>query len=221
MAGESFQNRWGAIGNRWQASPSPAPDALNRGEVRWGAELQTEVFVANGKSGVLVPESAVPVSVGPVANILQIPKFPERVWELTLGLFWPNPGEGRQGPANGMKLHATFKVNYGVGSMNQIVLFDSGPGIDPTNDPVTTTAPYETTGLLLRTFDISSYFLANAVPLTSALEQGSAYINSAQFTIDGYIWAENLPGAAFATPDHTLHATIFSAVSPYVRGGKT
>ena len=221
MRGESFDNRWGPIGQRWAKAPSPQPDALNRGEVRWGSQVLLDLFVADGKSGVLVPESAVAVTVAAPQNILQIPKFPERVWEVTLGLFWPNPGEARQGPGNGMKLHATFKVNYGVGSMNQIVLFDSGPGIDPTNDPVTSTAPYETTGMLLRQFDISSYFVANAVPLASALEQSSCYINSAQFTIDGYIWAENLPGAPFGTADHSLHATIFAAVSPYTRGAKT
>lgn len=221
MAGESFQNRWGAIGQRWGNQPAPQPDALNRGEVRWGAEIDMDLPVADGKSGVLVPESAVPVTVAAPQNLLQIPKFPERIWELTLGFLWPNPGEARQGPANGMKLHATFKVNYGVGSMNQIVLFDSGPGIDPTNDPVTSTAPYETTGMLLRQFDISSYFVANAVPLASALEQSSCYLNSAQFTIDGYIWAENLPGAAFAPPARTLHAKIFAAISPYMRGART
>lgn len=205
----------------WQKGAPPAPDAIQRGEVRWGTLLPAEVFVNDGKSGVLVPQTVVPISVGPTVNLLQIPKSPERVWEVTLGLQWPNPDEGRQAPANGMKLHATFKLNYGVGSMNQTVLLDSGPGIDPTADPVLATRPYDNMGLLLRVFDISSYFVANATPLTSAEEQGSCYITSANFNIDAYIWAENLPGAPFAAPPRTLHANVFAGVAPYTRGSKT
>jgi hypothetical protein len=50
---------------------------------------------------------------------------------------------------------------------------------------------------------------------------GVAYFNSATFNIDAFVWAENLPGAAFAPPDRIMHVTLYCGVSPYIRGTKS
>ena len=224
MAFEDMRNGpvvpgWGHVGSEWAKQKQPAPDAVGRGEVRWGATTNFELNVKDGKSGVLIPQSAVPITISDPQTLIQTPRVPERVWEVTLGMLWPNPEEGRQGPANGIKMHASFRVNFGIGSFQQTIVLSTGAGIDSTSDPVTTTRPFETTGLVEQTWDILGIFTSNA--LVSASEMGVAYFNSATFNIDAFVWAENLPGAAFAPPDRIMHVTLYCGVSPYIRGTKS
>jgi hypothetical protein len=210
---------WGLVGSEWAKKQQPADDAVGRGEVRWGANVNFELNVLDGKSGVLIQQSAVPILVSEAQTLIQTPRVPERVWELTLGMLWPNPAEGRQAPANGIKMHASFRVNFGIGSMQQTIVLGTGGGINPTTDPVTTSRPFETTGLIEETWDILGVFTTGA--LVSASEMGVGYINAANFNIEGFVWAENLPGAPFAPPARIMHVTLYCGVSPYTRGART
>lgn len=210
---------WGLVGSEWAKQRQPVPDAVGRGEVRWGASSNFELFVGDGKAGVLIQQTAVPLLVTPPQTLIQTPRVPERVWELTLGLLWPNPEEGRQGPGNGMTMHSWFRVNFGIGSMQQTIVLASGPGIDSTDDVVTTVRPFENTGLLQATFDVAQVFFNGSI--VSATEMGVCYINASTFNIEAYMWAENLPGAPFLTADHSLHATLYCGVSPYTRGSRS
>jgi hypothetical protein len=210
---------WGAVGSEWAKQKQPVADAVGVGQVRWGASENFEFDVLDGKSGVLIPQTAVPLLVTPPKTLIQTPRVPERVWELALGLLWPNSFEGLNGPANGIKLHSWFRVNFGVGSMQQTIVLASGPGINAADDVVTTTRAFENTGLLQPTFDIAGTFINGAV--VSATEFGVCYINAATFNIEGYVWAENLPGAPFANPHTILHPTLYCGVSPYTRGSKS
>jgi hypothetical protein len=210
---------WGHVGSEWAKQRQPVADAVGRGEVRWGASENFEFDVLDGKSGVLIPQTLVPLLVTQAKTLIQTPRVPERVWELGLGLLWPNSFEGLNGPANGIKLHSWFRVNFGVGSMQQTIVLASGPGINAADDVVTTTRPFETTGLLQPTFDIAGVFTIGSV--VSATEFGVCYINASTFNIEGYVWAENLPGAPFANPHTILHPTLYCQVSPYTRGSRS
>jgi hypothetical protein len=210
---------WGAVGSEWAKQKQPVADAVGVGQVRWGASENFEFDVLDGKSGVLIPQTAVPLLVTQPKTLIQTPRVPERVWELALGLLWPNSFEGLNGPENGLKIHSWFRVNFGVGSMQQTIVLASGPGIDAAADVVTTTRAFENTGLLQPTFDIAGTFINGAV--VSATEFGVCYINAATFNIEGYVWAENLPGAPFANPHTIIHPTLYCGVSPYTRGSKS
>lgn len=210
---------WGHVGSEWAKQRQPVPDAVGRGEVRWGAQSNFELNVKDGKSGVLIPQTAVPLTISDPQTLIQTPRVPERVWELTLGMLWPNPEEGRQAPGNGIKMHASFRVNFGIGSFQQTIVLSTGAGIDSTSDPVTTSRPFETTGLVEQTWDILGIFQQTA--LVSASEMGVAYLNSANFNIEAFVWANNLPGAAFAPPDRIMHVTLYCGVSPYIRGTRS
>lgn len=210
---------WGHVGSEWAKQRQPVDDAVGRGEVRWGAALNFELNVLNGKSGVLIPQTAVPILVSDAQTLIQTPRVPERVWELTLGMLWPNPEEGRQGPGNGVKIHASFRVNFGIGSMQQTIVLGTGAGIDSTSDVVTTSRPFENTGLIEQTWDILGVFKSGAV--VSASEMGVCYLNAANFNIEGFIYANDLPGAPFAAPDRIMHVTLYCGVSPYTRGSRT
>jgi hypothetical protein len=210
---------WGAVGSEWAKQKQPVADAVGVGQVRWGASENFEFDVLDGKSGVLIPQTIVPLLVTQPKTLIQTPRVPERVWELALGLLWPNSFEGLNGPANGLKIHSWFRVNFGVGSMQQTIVLASGPGIDAAADVVTTTRAFENTGLLQPTFDIAGTFINGAV--VSATEFGVCYINAATFNIEGYVWAENLPGAPFANPHTIIHPTLYCGVSPYTRGSKS
>jgi hypothetical protein len=210
---------WGAVGSEWAKQKQPVADAVGVGQVRWGASENFEFDVLDGKSGVLIPQTVVPLLVTQPKTLIQTPRVPERVWELALGLLWPNSFEGLNGPANGLKIHSWFRVNFGVGSMQQTIVLASGPGIDAAADVVTTTRAFENTGLLQPTFDIAGTFINGAV--VSATEFGVCYINAATFNIEGYVWCENLPGAPFANPHTIIHPTLYCGVSPYTRGSKS
>jgi hypothetical protein len=224
MAFEDLRNGpvvpgWGHVGSEWAKQKQPVADAVGRGEVRWGAAVNFELNVLDGKSGVSIPQTAVPILVSDAQTLIQTPRVPERVWELTLGMLWPNPEEGRQGPGNGITMHASFRVNFGIGSMQQTIVLGTGSGIDSTSDVVTTNRPFENTGLIQETWDILGVFKAGAV--VSASEMGVCYLNAATFNIEGFVWAENLPGAAFAPPDRIMHLTLYCGVSPYTRGSRS
>lgn len=203
---------WGATGDKW-AEKKPTDDPLSKGEIRWGAATEFSLFVDDGKSGVLVPQTVIPITRSDIRTLTQTPNAPARIWEVLLGIFWQNPNEGRQGPANGMKVHANFQVNYGVGTMQHTVLLEPGDGINPTDDVVTKVEPMGV-NMFVHTFDVSD-------SLTPASEIGSTLITSSAFTITTFVYAENLPGAPFAPPGRTLHLRTFCAIAPYNRGLKT
>lgn len=203
---------WGETGQKW-AEKKPTDDPLSKGEIRWGATTEFSLFVGDGKSGVSFPQTTVPINFSDTRTLTQTPNAPARIWEVLLGIFWQTPNEGRQGPANGMKVHAAFRVNYGVGTMQHSVLLEPGSGIDPTADVVTTIAPMGV-NMFVHTFDVLA-------PNQQASEIGSTLITSSAFTIETYVYAENLTGAPFAPPDRTLHLRTFCAIAPYNRGLKT
>ncbi len=210
---------WGETGQKWSEKKS-TDDPLSKGEIRWGASSNFALDVGDGKSGVLIQQTVVPITVSAVRTLTQTPNAPARIWEVLLGVFWQNPNEGRQGPANGMKVHATFLVNYGVGSMQHTVALEPGTGIDPTADTVTTVAPMGV-NMFVHTFDVAPAFITGIQPPAS--EIGSTLITSSAFTIDSYVWAENLTGAPFGPPGTQvfLNLRTFCAIAPYNRGSST
>jgi hypothetical protein len=210
---------WGATGEKW-AQKKPVDDPLSKGEIRWGAATNFSLDVGDGKSGVLIPQTTVPITVSPTRTLIQSPNAPARIWEVLLGIFWQNPNEGRQAPANGMVAHANFLVNYGVGTMNHTVVLEPGNGIDPTDDTVTQVEPMGV-NMFVHTFDVSQAFNAGIQPPAS--EIGSTLFTSSAFTIETYVWAENLTGAPFGPPGTQvfLNLRAFCAIAPYNRGLRT